>query len=268
VGNPVSTTFTWTPAASDIGNHELRIEGKDQHASTSCTIRISVKPKTTNQPPDCTHAVAVFNDSQPPDGKLTPFWIQGITDPDQDSLTIHITGITQDEKINSKGDHNTCPDAAINTLESGSGAIRLERSGQGNGRVYEVSFTATDGRGASCRGTATMCIPHDRSGAPCIDNGQVYNSLEPCSAQRAITLHVSDSWEPVRTVEYFLPEPATVTVSVYDVVGRHLDTLEHAQKGAGLWEVTWKTDSIPSGIYFVQLATDLGTIGKRALVVK
>jgi hypothetical protein len=57
--------------------------------------------------------------------------------------------------------------------------VRVERSGDLNGRVYAVSFTADDGlpNGAST-GTVYVQIPHDQSPPPCdaVDDGQNYDA--------------------------------------------------------------------------------------------
>ena len=41
---------------------------------------------------------------------------------------------------------------------------RLERSGRGDGRVYTIAYVAKDPSGASCSGTVTVTVPHDRGG--------------------------------------------------------------------------------------------------------
>ena len=55
--------------------------------------------------------------------------------------------------------------------------IRAERMGSGDGRVYHIDFTAEDVWGASCTGTVTVCVPHDRgAGRDCVDQGPSYDS--------------------------------------------------------------------------------------------
>src|SRR5438034_15191 len=115
----------------------------------------------------------------PPNHKLVPVRIVGITGPDGDPVTMTITGITQDEPLESGGDGATCPDAR---LRGGLALVRRERSGLGNGRVYRISFRAQDGRGGSCEGHVDVCVPHDRRpGHTCLDDGQTVNSLGECA---------------------------------------------------------------------------------------
>jgi hypothetical protein len=59
-----------------------------------------------------------------------------------------------------------------------SALLRSERSGLGDGRVYHLSFTATDPDGFSCSGVVTTCVPHDQGqGATCVDQGPLHDSL-------------------------------------------------------------------------------------------
>ncbi|HLG29265.1 MAG TPA: hypothetical protein VI387_03565, partial [Candidatus Brocadiales bacterium] len=128
-----------------------------------------------NNPPDCSGAYPSLLEIWPPDHKMVSVNILGVTDPDGDPVTITITGITQDEPLNGLGDGDTCPDGA--GVGSSTAQVRAERSGHGNGRVYEISFKASDGKGGECTGSVTVCVPHDkRPGHVCVDDGQVYDS--------------------------------------------------------------------------------------------
>lgn len=153
-------------------------------------FHISFTPFTLviNRPPDCSNAKAAVERLWPPNHRLVPVDIVGVTDPDGDPVTITATGVTQDEPVTKKGAGNTHPDAVI---IDGKAWVRAERSGGGNGRVYVISFTADDGRGGSSNGSVEVFVPHHRSqnslkGAPkrgasrrlqLLDDGQNFNSL-------------------------------------------------------------------------------------------
>jgi hypothetical protein len=130
----------------------------------------------TNSPPVCSAVVPSRTSLWPPNHELRTITLSGATDPDGDPIGIRITGVTQDEPVNGKADGNTSPDAV-----PGPGGDRLrlrsERSGRGDGRVYRIAFTATDPSGASCSGTVTVTVPHDRRGAPAVDSGTAFDSL-------------------------------------------------------------------------------------------
>jgi len=115
----------------------------------------------------------------PPDHKFRTVKVTGVTDPDGDPVTATITGVTQDGPLNGLGDGDTSPDAKHGP-SSESVLLRAERSGTGDGRVYRIAFTASDGKGGTCSGGITVGVPHDqRPGATPIDSGLVVNSFGP-----------------------------------------------------------------------------------------
>jgi hypothetical protein len=54
--------------------------------------------------------------------------------------------------------------------------LRAERSGNGDGRVYHIHFTASDPEG-SASGVVTVTVPHSKK-KPAIDGGELYNSTQ------------------------------------------------------------------------------------------
>jgi hypothetical protein len=128
----------------------------------------------TSSPPDCQAAQAVPAVLWSPNDQFLPIVVMGVTDPDDDSVTITVTGVTQDEPVKTKGSDNTSPDAVI---QAGSASVRAERLGSGNGRVYQVFFRADDGKGGSCTGAVTVSVPHSlKKGVSAINDGQGYDS--------------------------------------------------------------------------------------------
>ncbi len=125
-----------------------------------------------NRPPDCSKAKANPDTLWPPNHKFRAISITGITDPDGDNINIQATSIRQDEPVNGLGDGDKSPDGILQPLQ-----VRSERSGLGNGRVYHIGFTASDGKGEECAGTVTVCVPHDqRIDTKCVDEGPLYDS--------------------------------------------------------------------------------------------
>ena len=107
--------------------------------------------------------------------------IVGVADPDGDPVTITVTGIDQDEPIDSEDVGNPCPDAI--GLGSSIARLRAERRGRGDGRVYHVTFLADDARGGQCNGTVTVCVPKTPR-AVCVDQGPLFESVAvSCPAQ-------------------------------------------------------------------------------------
>jgi hypothetical protein len=140
----------------------------------SLANRVAIIPMVpATSPPDCSQARAVPDLLWPPNHKLVTIAIGGVTDPDNDPITITVTAITQDEPTNGLGDGDTTPDGfGVGTAQA---QVRAERSGTGNGRVYVISFRADDGKGGSCLGAVKVGVPHDKKDTP-IDDGQRFES--------------------------------------------------------------------------------------------
>jgi hypothetical protein len=137
---------------------------------------VAITVQDLNSPPACELARPSVAEIWPPNHKMVAVSIIGVTDPNNDGIVIRVLGVTQDEPIHGLGDGDTAPDAAVqgNTL-----LLRAERSGNGNGRVYRVTFEADDGHGGLCTGTVTVRVPHNmgKNAPPAIDDGQSFNSF-------------------------------------------------------------------------------------------
>ena len=92
-------------------------------------------------------------------------------------MTTTITRVTQDEPVTGLGGGDTGPDAVIHGSKV---LLRAERSGDGNGRVYRLYFTATNERGDSCTGPADVWVPKSLKPGlrSAIDDGQLYDSTQ------------------------------------------------------------------------------------------
>jgi hypothetical protein len=119
--------------------------------------RSPIGPFVPPAPPDCSAAAAVPDVLWPPDHRMVPVAVTGVVHPNHQPVTIEITAVTADDAGDRSGDAAAGRDAII----QGSGVLlRAERAGRGDGRTYDVQFTAHDPRGARCTGTVRVAVPH------------------------------------------------------------------------------------------------------------
>jgi hypothetical protein len=112
----------------------------------------------------------------PPDDKFKEVRILGVTDSDEDPVSIVIDSIFQDEKVRSKK-RGLVDGKGVGTSAA---SLRAKRDGKGNGRVYRISFTADDGQGGSCSDYVKVNVPHDMGKKSiAVDNGPIYDSTVP-----------------------------------------------------------------------------------------
>lgn len=154
-----------------LGQTIVTCRATDRAGNTSTlAFPVVVQPST----PDCTRAAAVPSALWPPNHKLVPIGVGGVTNADGGALTFVVGGISQDEPTNGLGDGDTPIDGF--GVGTGVAMVRAERAGLGDGRVYHIRFTATSQYGPSCAGEVTVGVPHDLRGTPAMDGGPQYDS--------------------------------------------------------------------------------------------
>jgi hypothetical protein len=124
-----------------------------------------------NRPPDCSAVTASRSILWPPNGALRRVEVSGASDPDGDAVSLSITGVTQDEPLGDRPDAAATSDHAVVRL-------RGTRSQRGDGRVYRIAFTASDGT-ASCSGTVKVSVPRNRRKAAVDSAPPSYDSFNP-----------------------------------------------------------------------------------------
>lgn len=166
-----TATPSFTAPFVSAGGADLEFEvtvddGYGGTASDTVVIRV----QNSNDPPLASAAQSTVACLWPPNHQMVAVGITGVSDPDNNA-TITITGVTQDEPTNGLGDGDTAIDAVI---DGGTVLLRAERSGKGDGRVYRISFTASDLEG-SASGTVKVCVPHSPK-KPAIDSLSIFDS--------------------------------------------------------------------------------------------
>lgn len=175
--NTVNPSFDlpYVSADEDI-LFELTVTDNDPVNSKSDTNVVTIRNADSNSPPTCDLAFASEGQLWPPNHKMTTINISGVTDGDSNNIvTIAITGVTQDEPVNGTGDGDTSPDAIVDE-QNNAILIRNERSGNSDGRVYSIQFTASDGF-ESCDGAVTVTVSKNKK-STAVDSGQSYISTD------------------------------------------------------------------------------------------
>ncbi len=122
--------------------------------------------------PVCDAARALPQRLRYQESNFVPIWIGGVTDSEDAWVRIRTSSIFQDEAVDAIGSGDTAPDGF------GIGRripwVRAERVANGNGRVYQIGFTATDTRGGTCTGEVSVQVPVGDGQA--IDDGPLFDS--------------------------------------------------------------------------------------------
>ena len=210
--------------------------------------------------PDCSEAEPSIAKLWPPNHKFQKVSIRGVTDPDGGDVTITITGVTSDEPVNGSDDGNTCPDAKIKS--NGRVELRAERTGNGNGRVYAIHFTATDETDDSCDGVVFVCVPPNKDSVSCVRDETQYD-VTRCTAAKAgeespglplVARAEGDQIAILITTE----ESGPVDLALFDLRGRLVRRLAARDFPAGEHTLHWdgrdtNGREVANGLYFVRV---------------
>jgi hypothetical protein len=75
-------------------------------------------------------------------------------------------------------------------------------------------------------------------------------------------------FNPSTTLTFSLPKAGQATLLVYDISGRHVNTLVDERLTAGEHHVTFDGRGLPSGIYFAHLQAGAATRTQKLVVIK
>jgi hypothetical protein len=153
--NVTHTTLTHT---FNLGTHLVTLNATDEAANTgSDTVTVTVIDTT---PPQL-NATATPSTLWPPNHKYVDVHVNAtvldICDP---APTVTLVSITSNEPDNSRGDGHTVDDIII--IDDFTFHLRAERSGRGPGRIYTITYVATDASGNSVMATVTVNVPHNQ----------------------------------------------------------------------------------------------------------
>jgi hypothetical protein len=75
-------------------------------------------------------------------------------------------------------------------------------------------------------------------------------------------------FNPTTTIQYSLPEPTEVKLTVYNMLGQKVAELVNAQKQAGEHSVNFEADNLSSGVYIYKLETESFSQSRKMLLSK
>jgi hypothetical protein len=75
-------------------------------------------------------------------------------------------------------------------------------------------------------------------------------------------------FNPITRIRYQIPEPAFVTIKVYDVLGNEMETVIKEEMTAGKYEIEFDGSKLSSGIYYYRITADDFIQTKKMILLK
>jgi hypothetical protein len=155
-----------------------------------------------------------------------------------------------DQKLGSSGDDILIQDAEGNIVIS---------------HTYDDSFDYDDVSANLLEdGTYALSVT-PTPGEENVINGLSIDSDIP--TELSISQAYPNPFNPSTTIGFTLPSNDEVTVNVYDITGKMIDTISQTSMTAGYHTVVWNADAFTSGVYFIEVkASDVSKISKVMLI--
>jgi hypothetical protein len=181
-----SVTITQSPTAGTLvgsGPHTITVTATDTAGNhTDKTVTFTV---IDNTPPTITlngNAITLWSPNHAYTNVQVSDLVAGASDNCDAGVnlsSVYISRVTSDEPEDGSGDGTTFDDMLI-AANCKSVQLRAERSGNGNGRVYTITFKVTDASGNVSTAKAKVTVPNSQKGTAAVDDGPLYTVLSGC----------------------------------------------------------------------------------------
>jgi hypothetical protein len=148
--------------------------------------------------------------------------------------------------------------------------LRAERDGKGSGRIYTVTYSATDASGNSATASATVSVPHDQGG---LKKGIAWYSEESVPEFYALFPNHPNPFNPETTIRYQLPEGSHVSLKIFNSMGREIRSLVDEKQQPGIYTARWDGrddfgEQVSSGVYLYILHAGGFHQARKALLLR
>ena len=75
-------------------------------------------------------------------------------------------------------------------------------------------------------------------------------------------------FNPVTTINFAIPKASNVSLKVYDILGKEVETIHNGYLNAGYYKINFDAKNLASGMYFYKIEADNFSDIKRMLLLK
>ncbi len=224
----VNNSFKIVCVENWYGTAILNLEISDGEFSVNTDFLLTVQP--VNDPPVITGLPVSFE------------FIQTQT------ATINFTGTAHDIETPDSllvFSFSAEPDSLITSFNNSTKILTLASMGGFRGNV-ELKVIVTDQDDGRAEEIISVNVNLDPTGIERVDG---------IPADYSLFNNYPNPFNPTTKIRFGLPETAQVTLIIYDVLGREVETLINSEQHAGYYEYNWNAVNFSSGIYFFVLTS-------------
>ncbi len=181
--SPLTYTWTWNDGSASgvsptvtlpLGTTTVTLTVFDGELSSTNTVDITVQDTTAPTITASGEPKVFWSPNHKYETVSISDFVTSVTDICDASVGVDkivITSVSSDEPedVTGNGDGNTMADIVIK--DSHTVDLRVERQGDGNGRVYTINYKVTDASGNTATGSSQVWVPHDQNTGTAVDDG-------------------------------------------------------------------------------------------------
>ena len=84
----------------------------------------------------------------------------------------------------------------------------------------------------------------------------------------ALAQNYPNPFNPTTTISFTLPARSTVSINIFDILGRTVENVDLGSLGAGEHEIVYDASALASGVYFYRLNTEMGMQTRKMVLMK
>jgi hypothetical protein len=174
--------------------------------------------------------------------------------------------VTQAEDVNMTWDLSSLPEHISMTLTDNISGDVIDLTQQS-----EVTFATVEKGSFPAYGSGGVNI-YPQVGEAQFQLTIVYGSAgveeQPVPKEFVLYPAYPNPFNPSTTIRFDLPEEGFITLSVYDITGKLVETLINEVLQQGSHNILWQPQNLPSGNYFVQLKSRNRTFTQKLTLLK
>ncbi|MBL1212580.1 MAG: PQQ-binding-like beta-propeller repeat protein [Ignavibacteriae bacterium] len=115
---------------------------------------------------------------------------------------------------------------------------------------------------------STLLSDHKQNLIAIKDDPTLIVSDDPLPAEYNLHQNYPNPFNPQTVIKYQIPNEGTVSLKVYDVLGKELKTLVNEFQSQGTYNVKFDASNLPSGIYIYRLTAGKYSESKKMMLIK
>ena len=147
-------------------------------------------------------------------------------------------------------------------------ALRAETSPYGFGRIYSLRYQAIDATGNTHTVYRAVLVPRALWTWGRTPKEVVFSDDAVVPARPELSQNYPNPFVTTTSLTFRLPEPADITLRVYNSLGREVATVVEGNFGAGTHTTVFNANNLPDGMYFYKLVTGSEVIQKKMMLMR